>query len=35
MNPKTFERELKPSAFFYRDTIRSKPKVKNLVPSKS
>ena len=35
MNPKTFERELKPSAFFYRDTIRSKPKVKNIPASKS
>jgi beta-glucosidase len=35
MNPKTFERELKPSAFFYRDTIRLKPKVKNISASKS
>jgi beta-glucosidase len=35
MNPKTFVRELKPSAFFYRDTIHSKPKVKYLVPSES
>jgi beta-glucosidase len=30
MNPKTFERELKPSAGFYGETIRSKPKVKSV-----
>jgi beta-glucosidase len=30
MNPKTFERELKPSAGFFQETIRSKPKVQSL-----
>jgi hypothetical protein len=33
MNPKTFERELKPSAGFFGNTIRSKPKVKNIAAS--
>lgn len=32
MNPKTFERILKPSAFYYRDVIRASEKEKNVVP---
>lgn len=30
MNPGTYERELKPSAYFYRDTIRANPKVSSV-----
>ena len=30
MNPQTYERELKPSAYFYRDTIRANPEVSSV-----